>query len=203
MSAVKKYHAALISRLLAHLQTSVVLFSSHWVKLVSSSAQRGQRLTWGLRLGRNHRQPFRGGRKRARDLRIPLKLLPANCQSTQIQSVSHSARCVDRKLCQSDFLKETRSITHHSLLLFNFLADFSTSRISVLLLPPCFHLQLFLPLLCSITTSHRSPGQRESGAHYLCALRDTVHFRSQERQQSAAEFAKVRGSRRQSLDWKQ
>lgn len=101
MSPVKRYHAAFISQLLAYVPTSVVLFYHQWVKLASSSAQRGQRLTWGLRLGRNHRQPFRGGRKRTCDLRIPLKLLPANCQSTQIQSVSHSARCIDRKLCQS------------------------------------------------------------------------------------------------------
>lgn len=38
-------------------------------------------LTWRLRFGRNHRQPLGGRRERTCNLRTPLELLPASCQS--------------------------------------------------------------------------------------------------------------------------
>lgn len=72
----------------------------------------------------------------------------------------------------------------------------SPKTFSVFLLPSCFHLQLFSPLLCSITMSHRTLGQREAehstspcslSHHILCSQESQPSVVSQ---QSVAELAK-------------
>ena len=144
-------------------------------------------LTWGLRFGRNHCEPLRGGRERTCDLWTPLELLPANCQRTKIQPINvccvtfsnqkeaHKDTWLTKHIQVSELYTTFKQASSHkhqtndplftlSFFLFHLFADFPPSQ---LFQSFCYTLLLSSPaipppLLCSITTSHGTLGQREA-----------------------------------------
>lgn len=104
---------------------------------------RGKGLTWWLRLGWNHCQPFWRGREGTRDLWTPLKLLPADCCLSKANTVT------TRRLHTSYF--------NSSIILFLFscwfLSSYNFFKVFPFLFPP--------PPLWSITVSHMTSGQRK------------------------------------------